>query len=150
MPLYNPVPGGGATLVRKTADEIVNNSIVLQDDNDLKLAVKVNEVWYIRVFLKINSPAGQRFKWIFNVPAGATLISFEKFEDSDPSQIATRNITAQTDSYTAGGVQYLCFYALYVGAAAAGYIQLQWAQTVAAANDTTVYENSHLIAHKLT
>lgn len=48
----------GPTLVRKTADQTVNNSTTLVNDNHLSLAVGANEVWAIFLCLRISQTSG--------------------------------------------------------------------------------------------
>ena len=57
------------TVVRKTADETVSNSTVLQNDDHLVLSVGASDVWDILMVLRINSSAVADFKWVFTVPA---------------------------------------------------------------------------------
>ena len=45
----------GLTVVRKTADETVNNSNALQNDNHLLLALAANEVWQVELTLLLLS-----------------------------------------------------------------------------------------------
>src|SRR4030042_1672706 len=44
-------------IVRKTADETVNNSIALQNDDHLLFAIGANEVWDVTLMLLVTTPS---------------------------------------------------------------------------------------------
>lgn len=49
------VATGSAVIARKTADEVVNNSATLQNDDHLLLALAANEVWEVEINLWYDS-----------------------------------------------------------------------------------------------
>jgi len=141
----------GVVIVRKTADETVNNSNVLQDDDELFFAVGANEVWELTFIPLIDSPAIPDIKFAWGVPAGAELyrvcirrdaagalqIEYALSGGSMPSQgVAVPRIV---------GIEK----GLYIGGVNAGNVQLQWAQETANVSDTKVLANSCIIAHRL-
>ena len=139
--------------VQKTSDETVNDSAVLQNDDELLFAVGANEVWSIFMYvLCSNANATPNIKFQFSLPAGGDL------KGTDPAyigQLAADTALNVLSEWTAGaiakvlpiGTRLLLFWGLYVGAAAAGNVQMQWAQDVAHASDTKVLENSFIEAH---
>lgn len=138
-------------VVLKTADETVNNSTTLQDDNHLVLAVGASDVWILDVLLGWSRESGgaQQSKYAFTVPVAATIIGHPGW--SLTAQSAATDITsAQTLTGTMGtGTTWLHFTALYVGGANAGNIQLQWAQNTAEGFNHYLKANSRIIAVKL-
>ena len=139
----------GLTIVRKTADEIVNNSIVLQNDDHLLMAVAANEIWDLDILIRITATAVADFKFTFVVPTAATLKG-NTYYDVGRLQVALD--LAATQSVLFGVDRADDFHglkAVYVGGANAGNIQLQWAQNTAEVSDTKVLADSCLIAHKL-
>jgi len=144
-------------VVRKTADETVNNSNAIQDDDELVLPVGANEIWYIFMLLRITTVAAAAFDYLFTIPAGGSL------KGADSSKIGAA-VTAAEEyivPFDATGPEqrlasaadktdvWELIYLVYIGGGAAGNIQLQWAQGFADVSDTKVLANSFIIAHKL-
>ena len=156
----------GPTVVRKTADEIVNNSTTLQNDDHLFIALGANEVWLIEVVLLIESasatsdfqcgwayPTGCSIKW------GAVSAHKDGLEVSDwttaqsgyPGYTVNALFTETSARTSPGmvGIYGIIFKAIVINGATAGNVNFQWAQSTATAEDTKVLTNSYLIAHKL-
>jgi hypothetical protein len=137
-------------IVRKTADETVNNSDVFQDDNHLLLALGANEVWYIDAFLLTSSASSGTpdLKYNATVPAGATIYT---------RSIATNatGTLAEIESGSGGtflgdtNVRFKSIHFVVINGANAGNFQLQWAQNTATAEDTKILTNSVLFGHKV-
>ena len=146
---YDEAVADAVTKIRKTADETVNNSDVLQDDDELLKAVGANEVWWIdMLLLAVSATTTPDINLGFTIPAGATLRSYVKFGFITSSSVdaTTSGSAFQVD---ASGGSYYHTYLLYIGGANAGTIQLQWAQWVATAEDTKILANSFMLCHKL-
>jgi len=145
--------GGGPTIVRKTADETVNNSAVLQNDDHLFWTVAANEVWEFYMALKITTGATPAFKFLFTVPTGGAVIGWSAGDIGVLTVVGSgltgRDLTASTPISGAKADVWLVFWCQYVGGANAGTVQLQWAQATANASDTIVRKNSFILAHKL-
>lgn len=140
--------------VRKTADQTVNNSNVLVNDNHLLFPVLANEVWTFDIRLRIQSTTVADFKYAYALPAGGDVklhLAATAF-DSDIADI-------ERDNTNLGGliaigaappsVYVVISRVLYIGGANAGNVQLQWAQNTAEATDTKVLANSYIVAHNL-
>lgn len=131
----------GLLSVRKAVTETVNNSAVLQDDNELFLPMGANEVWRIIPYVLINSKAASGFRWLFTVPAGAT------YRGTLTGANAENDFTVvDTTAYAGLGLFVMTNHSLYVGGGLAGNLRLQWAQNVAVAEDTQVLVNSCISA----
>ena len=138
----------GATIVYKTADETVNNSTTLQNDDHLLLSAGANETWFLEFFL-LNSSATTTpgIKLCIIAPSGA-----------DGKWMALRQtniVMAESIGNAIGlGSPPLAYIPFWLSAvvrigATAGNIQLQWAQSTATAEDTKLLMGSCLIAHKI-
>ncbi len=144
----------GLKFVRKSADETVNNSATLQNDNALLFAVAANEVWEFFLRARHTSQVGPQIQYAWAVPTGGVI---RKTEPDDIGPLSAALSLPEYDGTTAVPLQtpttdQVCLYiqwGLYVGGANAGNVQLQWAQNGAAAVDTKVLTNSFIIARKL-
>lgn len=136
-------------IVRKTADETVNNSAVLQNDDHLLFAVAANEVWFIHILLLITTTAVADFKYTFTLPTEGSMGIISGF-DHDSSSGRLEATSTYVVGFASDRVNANAYFALYyVGGANAGNIQLKWAQNAAEATNTILLANSCLIAHKI-
>lgn len=146
---------GAYQKVVKTAEEIVNNSAVLQNDNELLIAVTASEVSLIIAMLRINIPSvNSDFRYLFTVPAGGTIKGFGLGligPLADPQDMVTEANLAgvQTSANVSSGGKNQVLYMLYEGGGNAGNIQYQWAQGTATAEDTKVLTRSCLVKLRL-
>lgn len=133
-----------ATIVRKAADETVNNSAVLQNDDHLVLAVGADDVWFIIVVALVTTGATPDWKCSFAVPAGGAM-KWEAWSAAPWDKVAGGSYAA-TGPLAAipVGVQ-----GIYIGGGTAGNVNFQWAQRVADPSDTKVLTNSFLIAWQI-
>jgi len=137
--------GGGMNLLVKEADETVNNSSVLQDDNEILFAVAANEVWQFEGVLNISVITDTTsFKMTFTGPSGA-VGSFSAIRytsvgaiDSDSGNLGT------SISMSAGVGRAVYFWGGIHNGANAGNLTLQWAQNSAAVEDTKVLAGSYI------
>jgi len=140
-------------MVRKTADETVNNSNALQNDDELTLTVGANEVWDIFLLLEITTGAAPDFAYAFTVPTGGVITGFVAgtIGALASALVAIAPLDLTTPHYIDGTINnnWACLWGRYIGGANAGNLQLQWAQKTADASDTTLHANSYIIAHKL-
>ncbi len=146
-------PKAGATIVRKTADQTINNSEVLVNDAHLVLPVLANEIWFIEMSLMLwqaNATADWNFGWAYPV---ATTMKWGT--DSDYwKATAVQDLQEETEQAVAmnalaAQILGIALRAIVIVGGNAGNINLQWAQLVATEANNTIKENSCLIAHKL-
>lgn len=140
------------TVVTKTADETVNNSTVLQDDNHLLLALAANEVWQFQIYLIAYAPSPTAaYKIGFTVPALATYYARAIDQDAAGTFGLQRITGAGTLTLLGpnGNTYIYTIEGIVINGANAGNLQLQWAQNTATAEDTKILANSHLIAFKI-
>jgi hypothetical protein len=154
------VPGyGGAThspkRARKTANEVVNNSAALQNDDELSFAIGTlgaSEVWAFEFMVTytsasadfrcdITGTAGIQLHWTV-VPYFSTADVWQPPADAEAvSPFIIGSAAAKRTVFLKGVAR--------SAAGASGIIQLRWAQGTATAEDTTVYLDSYCIAHRL-
>ena len=142
---------GGATIVRKTANQTVNNSIVLVNDTALLFAIAANEVWEFTLIPIHNSGTTPDIKFCIIGPAGASAYYIAVHENSLGAVALDRGILG--DEITFGGTASNritgTIKGIVINGATAGNLQLQWAQATANASNTIVLANSCLIANRL-
>lgn len=133
-------------IIRKAIDEIVNNSDVLQDDDELFFSVLANEVWHFILSIRVNSAADADFDYKMAIPAGATC----ERNDYMRKVPSTADATAET-TMPCNGTDQIAIQSnnLYVGGGNPGDVQLQWAQNTARVSDTKCLKNSFILAHQL-
>lgn len=138
-------------IVLKAADETVNNSNVLQNDNELLFAVGANEIWEFFLYFRMTTPtdgATPAIKFAFSVPAAATIARLSNYGSPDMTDTPDGTVTQANQYAVANKYAYFTRY-LYFGGVNAGNIQFQWAQRFAAAEDTKVLAGSYMKAIKL-
>lgn len=151
--------GGGPTIVLKTADETVNNSAILQNDDHLLFAVAANEVWEFEVWVIATTAATPGFKCAFTVPTNGAIVIIGASTGIQTYQspwvndyicgiTATDGTTARTYSGSLAAALSI-FKGRYIGGNTAGNVQFQFAQKVSNAANTTVHANSFVVALKI-
>lgn len=138
----------GDQAVIKAAAETITNSDVLQDDDELVLAVAAGAVYSVEVLLlysaaaaadlqvSVTGPAGATLPLIVDaLPAGATAVT-----DAHTIQIgALGDASVLTIGAVAAGTQVAALaHGLLTTAVAAGSLQVRWAQAAADASDAVV------------
>lgn len=143
--------GGGVTIKVKNADESLQSTTTLQNDNHLSFAVAASESWVFRFDLM--TTVGNSSPDIkFGVTAPASPNSCLWYQDEAETAQAQSSIACGS-----GGTAIPMLPALdpvFVGGAIenganAGSVQLQWAPNVAVASTTTVKRGSTLMAFKV-
>lgn len=135
------------TPITKTADETVNNSTSMQDDNELAFAVGANEEWAGLLLLRALSTAVADFKFQFTVPTGAAMAGVG-FDALTATFVAEVDFTASVFRAGTGGADAMlaAYFFTYLGGGSGGTAQLQWAQNTGEVSNTTVYAGSTILA----
>lgn len=130
-------------LIPKQVTEAVNNTAVLQDDDELTYTLADDSIYDWDLWLMILSSATADMRICMQVPAGVTnTIYFDA--DNNLRTYGTNHFISCTGSEQ---VYYCRGHLKVVGAG--GTFKLQWAQQVAEASNTTVYAGSNLTLRKL-
>lgn len=141
--------GGGSTgvvSVIKSADQVINNSATLTNDSELKFTVEASEEWTFRFVLQANSPTTPDLQFAVTAPSGATC-DINVLDTEGSTAVSNLGCGTSSGVIASNGTDdtYEIVGTVRNGTTA-GTVQLQWAQNVATAVDTTVYEGSYLNA----
>ena len=131
-------------VVRKTADETLNNDNTPQNDNELYLALGANEVWQFRLMVIGNSSTGPDFATQIDVPSGAT-VYWGKSSDAQKARVGG---TKYKDDGEAN-IRLYVWDGIVIMGSTAGNLQYVWSQYSLQASNTTVYANSCLVCYRL-
>lgn len=132
--------------VIKSLDETVNNSAVLQDDNELLLPVEANLTYHLASRITFTSGTTPDFKFAWTFPTGLTMtynltcfaVGTSVLDQFAFTQTLTANLeggASQRSAMIEGQV---------VVGSTAGTLQLQWAQITATGSDTIVKAGSFI------
>jgi len=139
--------GTGNTFDRvvKKVDETVNNSTVLQDDDELFSTLAINKTYFFQLIMLYNAGVVPEIKYAFTVPA---LASVAILDDDRWDSGGDRNLkdgTVATEIGSAGVDQAMAVFGRVIMGATAGDLTFQFAQVVSDGADTTVLQGSVLI-----
>jgi len=135
--------------VPKTTEQVVFNSTAFEDDNELFIAVAAWDLVLMDIGLLISSDPAADFKFIFTAPAGAThFVANQAYTlPVSASNLLEFNIIPTSG---VGDYQWLIFRAIYRGAAAAGTLQLRFAQGTAAVENVYLRAGSFFFYERVT
>jgi hypothetical protein len=144
--------GGGLTFAKvvKSVDETINNTNTMQDDDELKVTLTANKVYFGMLFLYQTSAQAADSKYVFTVPTGATGLWMSLNQTWRQNVgTSTRGITVSvdTDGNASGGdpiTDCATFFRVLMGSTA-GDLQLQWAQKTAHASNAIMHKGSTLL-----
>ena len=144
----------GRVAIRKAADEIVNNSAVLQDDDELQFAIAANETWVGRIVVFHLGDSTADIKFAVTVPAGAALLAtthhplITSVALQSVQHMTTSGVAISSAGNAATGLCTIVYFSVANGVTA-GNVVLQWAQNVQTVADTTVKAGSFLTAERI-
>ncbi len=129
----------------KTADETVNNSTVLQNDDELVIPVGAGEIWELYQELHMfTATATPHLDWAYSIPVGGAIRRMASYG----ATVSEYDATVEVDNAIVTDRVYITKLQ-YIGGANAGNLQLQWAQHTATVEDTKVLANSFIFARKI-
>lgn len=141
--------------IRKTADETVNNSAAVQDDNDLQFAVLAGQAWEFKICLLFNSPSADTsdFRYVTNQSVGNMFTLAVARSDlaagvALASEILAADTEGRADLSDLGSSPNAIIQGWFV-AEADGDFKFRWAQWSAVAHDTKILTDSFLVARRL-
>lgn len=132
----------------KPADEIVNNSNVLQNDSDLFFSVGANEIYFGVAYIIDKSGLVPDFQYAFSVPTGATGIHGSAAWNAG-ANMNTVPITTTTTLPGGNATQFIIIPFMIVVGATGGTVTFQWSQQTPTAEDTIVMKGSMLKVTRL-
>lgn len=129
---------------RKTADETVNNSATLQNDNHLFLSVAASTTYELTGLLVYTSGATPDFKFGWTFPSGLTMRYTVLATVGGTFGTYGQVQTAVPAIDGAGSELTVPIMGIVIVSSTAGTLQLQWAQNTANASDTKLHTNSYI------
>ena len=132
------------TLVVKTADETINNSVTLQDDDELFVRLKINTRYHFEILCIFNSTTVADIKDQVTVPAGTVGRICEQFGGNgiNTANLAGNTLNQNGFGLNEGSTGAFILWGWMTTGATLGNLQLQWAQANIEITDTTVKERS--------
>ena len=137
--------------VYKSADETVNNSTTLQNDDDLVISLDANSYYEVEALI-LASPisAAPGIKWRFLEADGTwQAVAMYGTGDSTAVEIVTENGNIKASGISAGGSFKLWTKMTVLTGVSGGNFQFQWAQNFADASDLDVLAGSWMKATKV-
>jgi hypothetical protein len=141
-----------AIVARKTADETVNNSATLQNDDELFVPLLASAVYVYDLHLIYNSGTTPDLKLGWSVPSGTTMLwECCACYDTTGTLVSTGNFTASTVAGFGGTGSDAHAYlsGQIVTSTTAGNVQLQWAQNSATGSNTIMRAGSRFIVKQV-
>lgn len=141
----------GSIIIRKEADQTVNNSDSLQPDNELKFAIGPDESYLVEYILLHNSNSTADLKLAVTAPEGAEVHTYiSAYRANTTYGTVCRNGSGvASDIDGKDGVAMDKYTAIVINGENAGYVTLEWAQYQADESNTKVLANSVLKATRI-
>jgi hypothetical protein len=142
-------------IIKKSADETVNNSSVLQNDDDFLFSIGASEVWFITLALKYTTSVSAGFKFAWTIPSGATIYSWavpsgifdnDSGGGSGPETIIAHSSSSVSMLDTQRIQTATIIHAVVLNDVTPGTVQFQWAQSSAEVSNTTLEIESGMMA----
>ena len=148
----NVVMYDGFSFAKKAVLEGPLASAVLQDDDDLKLTMAINQLWHVEIVLIVStSAAGADFKFNFTEPANCTwmmqYIGYEVNGIIETLFLIEGGADGQMNYAGAAVGESVVMRGWVETTDTAGDFQLQWAR-LGGAGTATVGARSYLVAHQ--
>lgn len=144
---------GGDTFVRKTADETVNNSAVMQDDDALLFAAEANATYAVEVFVMYTSTTVADWKIEWTLPAGASGLRHYQYNTgntcvtfSGAGHLWTQQLNGIAGT---GGLCSFTAVGTVITAGTAGNVVFEWTQNTQEATNTVVHAGSYIRYRKI-
>ncbi|GJQ30856.1 MAG: hypothetical protein HBSAPP03_27400 [Phycisphaerae bacterium] len=142
--------GPGHTLILKAADESLNSTTTLQDDDHLTYALQANEhVEFEAFILTTQAHNNADIKYTFAVPTGATIL-WTASKQLTTSATVTQEIpvtasgTTRVNDFAAGDLILTRVRGYVRNGSTAGSLTLRWAQNSSNGSNITVKQDSFL------
>jgi hypothetical protein len=145
---------------RKTANETVNNSNTVQNDDELFVSVAASMLYVATGHLIYTSGTTPDFRWTWSLPAGATHSTntrvFSRSLSAPSMMVDTRTFTSGNNGADGLGTtvatqaQIIEFAGIIQTSATAGTARIQWAQNTQNLSDTILYAGSWIELRRIT
>jgi len=143
--------GGGDVFAKvfKTADQTVNGSTVLQDDDELFFTAQANKNYAFLMQAGINSDVTPDLKRAWSFPAGASGTTTDGGDWDSGTVVITQPIGTSRKTTTSGVDRSCMWIGFFQTGGTAGVFQWQWAQNTFEASDTIVLKGSWLLVWEI-
>lgn len=154
MPFYGPsAAGGGATYLVKEADETVNNSVTLQDDDDLTFTMTADKIYAFTMALLVTGNAAADFKLNIDVASSGTADYLLTYANTGGSFTGEMKWEGENTSVFTAVSWHRTVSAIATGMLICDgtnrLVKLQWAQASAHASNTQLLKGSWLAYEEL-
>lgn len=150
MRITNPPPPSiSLKSIRKTANEVISNSGV-QDDDELVCGIEAGETWKIELLLLYAAASSADLAVIPSLPAGCSAYIHSAYKD--PGGAIAIVATSGVVELQGGGVasvQLAKMTWIVFNGATAGNFQIRWGQVTPEVSNATVFANSLLSCQKV-
>lgn len=157
-PTISGVLGGTAlTIKRKSADESVNTTTTLQDDNDLTVAIGANEEWAGTLYASVGSNTNLTgLKVAFTSPSGSSILYTAIIAGNVANNVIGGNgvasgtaIDATTTVLTGSNNCNVVAHVWVLNGGTPGNVTFQWTQSTSNGANTTVRKGSMLQVRRI-
>jgi hypothetical protein len=131
----------------KSGVETVNDSVTLQDDDDLFFSINALSRHYFEMMLLFSTSSSADFKWDIIIPTGSINYRYAVYDDTSNALVRAGIATAGTPvslNVSNTGDYYVIMSGICFTGVTGGTFQLQWAQGTSIAVDTDVNTGSYL------
>jgi len=147
MPFYGPAAaGGGATYLVKEADETVNNSVTLQDDDDLTFTMTADKIYAFTMALLVTGNSSADFKLNIDVASSGAADYMLTYANTGGTFTGEMKWEGEVTSVFTDGSWHRTVSAIATGMLICDgtnrLVKLQWAQASAHASDTKLLKGS--------
>jgi hypothetical protein len=152
------LPENRIIFIKKQVTETVNNSTVIQNDDEFKLYLADNSIYEIELKLAVSGAANADFKCDWEVEGGCSQLTTRacigpSIATADNTSTVMRssghNLTTDVSYGCDGSTAAYISEKFLVQTIEAGTLQFRWAQNTAQVSDTTISNSSYLKATKL-
>lgn len=149
LTVYEGIPVGGTVpdnpmIVVKGIPEIVNNSNVVQDDDQLSVTLNPNTVYGMETRFVVATTSTPDFKYNYDVPSGS-IAKNNRDTWAQGSTFGTRDMTEQVGATGGSGNQGVQVHGYLVTGSVQEPISVNWAQDTATAEDTTLLGGTYMM-----
>lgn len=129
----------------KTVDETVNNSSAYQNDDHLLWSVLASSIYLFELHLFYFSGTTPDIKFQFTAPSGAAITWGGVYYNAAAALTSNGNFSLATSLSVGGtgGDAHASLYGTLITSTSPGDFRLQWAQDVANASNTIIYDGSY-------
>lgn len=136
-------------VLRKTANETVNTSATLQNDDDLYFYMNASEVWVFELHAGMNSGSTPNFKWAWTLQSGGAGTASYLDTAAGNGPLWDTDITSASAIGGQGAAASFHVWGVIVNSSTAGLQRIQWAQNTSDASDTILLAGTYMVCRRI-